>query len=120
MDLNILGRKKKLFIMVFTTFWRNLSFILLIYLFICTLSPKNENNFTEGLGYRVKTNIQYLEQVCRGSVLHGGLSKRSYPVFTLISEKTTESSERLGRQVRPEIEPGTSRQPVLRAESLGY
>ena len=35
-------------------------------------------------------------------------------------EKTTENSERLGRQERPGIEPGTSRLPVLRAEPLGH
>ena len=31
----------------------------------------------------------------------------------LVSEKTTENSERLGRQARPGIEPGTSRLPVF-------
>ena len=38
-----------------------------------------------------------------------------YPYFKkiLVSEKTTENSERLGRQVRPGFEPGTSRLPVL-------
>ena len=41
------------------------------------------------------------------------LSKGSYPVFTQVSEKTTENSERLGRQARPGFEPGTSRLPVL-------
>ena len=34
-----------------------------------------------------------------------------------ISEKTTESSERLGRQARPGIEPGTSRLPVFEREA---
>ena len=43
----------------------------------------------------------------------GDLSKGSYPVFTRVSEKTTENSERLGRQARPGLEPGTSRLPVL-------
>ena len=43
----------------------------------------------------------------------GGLSKRSLPVFTRVLEKTTEKSERLGRQMRPGFEPGTSRFPVL-------
>ena len=32
-----------------------------------------------------------------------------------VSENTTENSERLGQQARPEFEPGTSRLPVLRA-----
>ena len=43
----------------------------------------------------------------------GGLSKESYSVFTQVSEKTTENSERLGRQARPGFETGTSRLPVL-------
>ena len=43
----------------------------------------------------------------------GGLSKGSQPVFTRVSEKTTENSERLSRQARPEFEPGTSCLPVL-------
>ena len=42
----------------------------------------------------------------------GGLSMGSYRVFTRVSEKTTENSERLGRQVRSAIEPGTSRPPA--------
>ena len=46
----------------------------------------------------------------------GGLSKGSLPVFTQVSEKTTENSERLGRQARPEIEPDTSRLPALSTE----
>ena len=36
-----------------------------------------------------------------------------------VSEKTTENSERLGGQVLPGIEPGTSRLPALSAEPLG-
>ena len=47
-----------------------------------------------------------------GSVLRGGFSKRSYPAFMQVSEKTTENYERLGRQEWPRIEPGTSRLPV--------
>ena len=39
----------------------------------------------------------------------GGLSKESYPVFTRVSEKITENSERLDGQARPGIEPGPSR-----------
>ena len=35
--------------------------------------------------------------------LRGGLSKGSEPVFTRVAEKTTENSERLGRQARPGI-----------------
>ena len=34
-------------------------------------------------------------------------------VFTWVSEKTTDNSDRLGRQARPGFEPGTSRLPVL-------
>ena len=37
-----------------------------------------------------------------------GLSKGSSPVFMRVSEKITENSEQLGRQVRPGFEPGTS------------
>ena len=36
-------------------------------------------------------------------------------MFMRVSKKTTENSERLGRQVRPEFEPGTSRLPVKSA-----
>ena len=35
----------------------------------------------------------------------GGLSKGSQSVFTRVLDKTTENSERFGRQARPEIEP---------------
>ena len=42
----------------------------------------------------------------------GGLSKGSYPVFTRVSENTTENSERPGRQALPRFEPGISRLPV--------
>ena len=49
----------------------------------------------------------------RGRALHGCLFKGSQPVFTQVSEKTTENSERLGRQARPRNEPGTSRLPVF-------
>ena len=52
-------------------------------------------------------------QAYRWVALCGGLSKESQPVFTRVSEKTTENSERLGRQARPEFERGTSRLPVL-------
>ena len=38
-----------------------------------------------------------------------GLSKGSYLAFTEFLEKASEYSERLGRQVQPRIEPGTSR-----------
>ena len=52
---------------------------------------------------------------CRGSAFRGGLSKGSYPVFTRVLEKTTENTERLGRQARPGFEPGITRLPVLSA-----
>ena len=42
-----------------------------------------------------------------------GSCKGSQPVFPRVSEKTTDNSERLGRQARPGFEPGTSRLPVL-------
>ena len=47
----------------------------------------------------------------------GGLSKGSYPVFTRVSEKIKENSERLGRQARPGFEPGTSHQPVFKEQN---
>ena len=47
----------------------------------------------------------------RGSALREGLSKESNPVFTRVSENIPENSKRLGRQVRPRIEPGTFRLP---------
>ena len=56
----------------------------------------------------------------RWNALHGGISKGSYPVFKRVSEKTTGNSKRLGREARPEIEPGTSRQPVLCVELLRH
>ena len=43
----------------------------------------------------------------------GGLSKESLPVFTRVSERTMENSERLSRQSRPGFDPGTSHLPVL-------
>ena len=49
--------------------------------------------------------------------LHGGLSKGSQTVFTRVSEKTTENFERLDRQARPGIEPGTSRLPAFKAQN---
>ena len=41
------------------------------------------------------------------------LSKGSYPLFTRVSEKTTENSERLGRQAQQRFKPGTSRLLIL-------
>ena len=38
--------------------------------------------------------------------------------FTRVSEKTTENSDRLGRKVRPGVEPSISRLQVLKAEPL--
>ena len=52
--------------------------------------------------------------------LRGGISKRSWPVFTEVSEKTLGNSERLGRQTEPWIEPGTSCLAALSAELLCY
>ena len=42
---------------------------------------------------------------CRVGALRRGFYKGSYPLFTRVSEKTTENPERLGRQARPGIEP---------------
>ena len=43
----------------------------------------------------------------------GGLSEGSLPVFTRVSEKTTENSGRLSRKAGPGFEPDASRLPVL-------
>ena len=45
----------------------------------------------------------------------GILSKGFYPVFKLVSEKTTKNSERLNEQAQQGNEPVTSHLPVLRA-----
>ena len=50
----------------------------------------------------------------------GGLSKGSQPVLTRVSEKTTENSERLGRQARKRIEPGIFLLPIFSAETLSH
>ena len=50
--------------------------------------------------------------------LRGGSFWGILPVFTRVSGKTTENSERLGRQKRLGIEPGTSRLLALIAEPL--
>ena len=49
-----------------------------------------------------------------------GQSKGSYHVFTRHSKEITENSERLGRQARLFIEPGTSRLQALSAELLHH
>ena len=49
----------------------------------------------------------------------GGLSYGSKPVFTRVSEKTSENSERLGRQSRLRIESGTSRLPAQTRSATG-
>ena len=49
-----------------------------------------------------------------------GLFKESLSVFTGASEKIMGNSERLGRQVRPGNEPGTSQLPALRGEPFGH
>ena len=43
----------------------------------------------------------------------GIILKGAKPVFMRVSEKTTENSERLGRQERPGVESETCRLPVL-------
>ena len=58
--------------------------------------------------------------VCWWSSLLGDLSKRSYPVFTRVSKKTTEISERLDRLTRSWNELGNSHLPVLSAELLRH
>ena len=48
------------------------------------------------------------------------ISKVHLPVFTRVSEETTDNWERLGRQVLSGIVPGTSRLQVLIAEPLRH
>ena len=43
----------------------------------------------------------------------GAFLRDPSPYLRVFRRKTTENSERLGRQVRPGIEPGTSRLPVF-------
>ena len=56
----------------------------------------------------------------RGDAFRGGLSKVSSPVFKRTSEKTTETSEWLSRQVRSGIEAHTTRLTVYIAELLSH
>ena len=42
------------------------------------------------------------------------------PYLREFRRKITENSKQLGRQARPEIEPGTSRLPVLSSEPLHH
>ena len=46
--------------------------------------------------------------------LRGGHSVGFQPVFMPRFKKTTENSERLGRQAQPGIEPGPFRLPIFR------
>ena len=63
---------------------------------------------------RLKANCPLMGPGAIGGVpTVGGLSKGSYPVFTRVSEKTTENSERLGRQARLQIKPDIFRLPVF-------
>ena len=65
---------------------------------------------------RIKANCPMWDLDLRG----GDLSKGPQVVFTRVSEKTTEKSELLCRQVRQGIENGTSCLPALRPEPLGH
>ena len=56
----------------------------------------------------------------RWDVLCGDLSNGCQPVFTQISEKTKENSERLSQQARVGIEYDKSCLPALSAEPLGH
>ena len=59
--------------------------------------------------YGLRPIVSHQTKACAWDALRGGLCK----VFTRVSMKTTENSERQGRQARPVIEPDTSRLPVL-------
>ena len=77
-------------------------------------------NFTfEWLVVGLRPNV-LLTWACRGSVIRGGLSKGSQPVFRRVSEKNKNDSERLARQTRPGIKPGTSCLPALSVEPLRH
>ena len=67
-------------------------------------------------GCRYESNCPPVEPGTIGGLPSvGGLSKGSLPVLTRVSEKTTDNSERLGRQARPEFECCISRLPVSSA-----
>ena len=66
------------------------------------------------VGLQVKSQLSAYGTWAYGrSTLRGDLSKGQYSVFMQVSEKTTENSERLGRQARQGFEPGSSRLPAL-------
>ena len=69
------------------------------------------------IGCRIKANCPSVGPDPSGAMLRGALSKGSYLVYTRVLEK---NSERLGRQARLGIEPGTSRLPALRKEPLHW
>ena len=71
------------------------------------------------MGCRNKANCPHVGPGPRGNVLREGLFKGSQPVFMRVPEKTTENSERPGRQARSEIELGTSRLTVQRSATGG-
>ena len=73
------------------------------------------------VGCRFKSNCPLVEPGTIGGMPSvGGLSKGSKPLFTRVSEKTTENYERLSRQVQPGNELGTYRLPVLSVEPLRH
>ena len=56
----------------------------------------------------------------KGSAVRGGVFLRDTIPCLREFRRTTENSERLGRQAAQGIEPGTSRQPVLSAEPFRH
>ena len=58
--------------------------------------------------------------LCEGMHSVGVFRKGSQTVFTRVSEKTTENTERPSQLTRMGIEPDTSRLPVLKAEPFGH
>ena len=72
-------------------------------------------------GRRFDSNCPLVGPGTIGGVSSVGVFLRDpSPLFTRVSEKTTESFERLGRQAQPRFEPGTIRLPVLRAEPFRH
>ena len=73
------------------------------------------------LGCRIKAKCPLVGPEPIGGVLSVGIFLRDpRPHLREFQRKTTENSERLGRQARPGIEPGTTRQPVSSAEPLRH
>ena len=86
-----------------------------VFFFLITLPPILQSKAVQDMGDGPRPRVRHLHKLhvfkancplvgsgpIRGVPSVGGLSKASQPVFTRVSKKTTENSERLGRQARP-------------------